>query len=61
MDERKVDVFVYPSWNDPPCLIGDLNTLHGNNSPRISRHHCPDGLCPRVSATRPADPREALE
>jgi amidase len=29
-------VLVYPSWNNPPRLIGDLNTPHGNNSPRIS-------------------------
>jgi amidase len=36
MDERKMDVLVYPSWNNPPRLIGDLNTPHGNNSPRIS-------------------------
>jgi amidase len=36
MDERKVDVLVYPSWNNPPRLIGDLNSPHGNNSPRIS-------------------------
>ena len=36
MDDAKVDVLVYPSWNNPPRLIGDLNTPHGNNSPRIS-------------------------
>ena len=36
MDERRLDVLVYPSWNNPPRLIGDLNTPHGNNSPRIS-------------------------
>lgn len=36
MDDAKLDVLVYPSWNFPPRLIGDLNTPHGNNSPRIS-------------------------
>jgi amidase len=36
MDDGKLDVLVYPSWNYPPRLIGDLNTPHGNNSPRIS-------------------------
>ena len=36
MDERRLDVLVYPSWNNPPRLIGDLNTPHGNNSPRLS-------------------------
>ena len=38
MDDAKLDVLVYPSWNFPPRLIGDLNTPHGNNSPRISPH-----------------------
>jgi amidase len=36
MDERRLDVLVYPSWNNPPRLIGDLNTPHGNNSPRLA-------------------------
>jgi amidase len=36
MDNARVDAIVYPSWNFPPRLIGDLNTPHGNNSPRIS-------------------------
>ena len=36
MDREKLDVLVYPSWNFPPRLIGDLNSPHGNNSPRIS-------------------------
>ena len=36
MDERRLDVLVYPSWNNPPRLIGDLNTPHGNNSNRLS-------------------------
>jgi amidase len=36
MDDLRLDALVYPSWNNPPRLIGDLNTPHGNNSPRIS-------------------------
>src|SRR5262249_13161924 len=36
MDDARLDTLVYPSWNNPPRLIGDLNTPHGNNSPRIS-------------------------
>src|SRR5262245_23303963 len=36
MDALRLDALVYPSWNNPPRLIGDLNTPHGNNSPRIS-------------------------
>jgi amidase len=36
MESAKVDVLVYPSWNFPPRLIGDLNTPAGNNSPRIA-------------------------
>src|SRR5215469_13092689 len=36
MDEARLDALVYPSWNNPPRLIGDLNSPHGNNSPRIS-------------------------
>src|ERR1051325_11642263 len=36
MDTAQLDALVYPSWNNPPRLIGDLNTPHGNNSPRIS-------------------------
>lgn len=38
MDEQKVDVIVYPSWNNPPRLIGDLESPHGNNSPIIAPH-----------------------
>ncbi len=32
MDSRKLDAFVYPTWSNPPRLIGDLNTPHGDNS-----------------------------
>jgi Asp-tRNA(Asn)/Glu-tRNA(Gln) amidotransferase A subunit family amidase len=36
MDGAKLDALVYPSWNNPPRLIGDLNTPHGNNSNRLA-------------------------
>jgi Asp-tRNA(Asn)/Glu-tRNA(Gln) amidotransferase A subunit family amidase len=32
MTAQKLDVFVYPTWSNPPRLIGDLNTPHGDNS-----------------------------
>jgi len=32
MDAEKLDGFVYPTWSNPPRLIGDLNTPHGDNS-----------------------------
>lgn len=36
MEEARLDALVYPTWNNPPRLIGDLNTPHGNNSPWLS-------------------------
>jgi Asp-tRNA(Asn)/Glu-tRNA(Gln) amidotransferase A subunit family amidase len=32
MDALTLDAFVYPTWSNPPRLIGDLNTPHGDNS-----------------------------
>lgn len=32
MDRLQLDAFVYPTWSNPPRLIGDLNTPHGDNS-----------------------------
>jgi len=32
MDRFKLDAFVYPTWSNPPRLIGDLNTPAGDNS-----------------------------
>ena len=32
MTKLKLDAFVYPTWSNPPRLIGDLNTPHGDNS-----------------------------
>ena len=32
MDKLGLDAFVYPTWSNPPRLIGDLNTPAGDNS-----------------------------
>ena len=32
MDRLKLDAFIYPTWSNPPRLIGDLNTPAGDNS-----------------------------
>jgi len=32
MDNLHLDAFVYPTWSNPPRLIGDLNTPAGDNS-----------------------------
>ena len=32
MDDGQLDALVYPTWSNPPRLIGDLNTPHGDNS-----------------------------
>jgi amidase len=32
MDAQKLDALVYPTWSNPPRLIGDLNTPAGDNS-----------------------------
>jgi amidase len=32
MDSMKLDALVYPTWSNPPRLIGDLNTPAGDNS-----------------------------
>jgi Asp-tRNA(Asn)/Glu-tRNA(Gln) amidotransferase A subunit family amidase len=34
--KHQLDALVYPTWNNPPRLIGDLNTPHGNNSNRLA-------------------------
>jgi Asp-tRNA(Asn)/Glu-tRNA(Gln) amidotransferase A subunit family amidase len=36
MDRERLDAFVYPTWSNPPRLIGDLNTPHGDNSQLFS-------------------------
>jgi amidase len=32
MEAANLDAFIYPTWSNPPRLIGDLNTPHGDNS-----------------------------
>lgn len=36
MDRYDVVALVYPTWNNPPRLVGDLRSPHGNNSPTLS-------------------------
>ena len=32
MDAMQLDALVYPTWSNPPRLIGDLNTPGGDNN-----------------------------
>lgn len=36
MDAQQLDAAIYPTWSNPPRLIGDLNTPHGDNSQLFS-------------------------
>jgi amidase len=36
MDGARVEALVYPTWNNRPRLIGDLNTPHGDNNQLFS-------------------------
>jgi len=36
LEVKKLDAMVYPTWANPPRLIGDLNTPHGDNSQDLS-------------------------
>jgi Asp-tRNA(Asn)/Glu-tRNA(Gln) amidotransferase A subunit family amidase len=36
MDSLQLDALIYPTWSNPPRLIGDLNTPHGDNSQQFS-------------------------
>ncbi|HMA23526.1 MAG TPA: amidase family protein, partial [Gemmatimonadaceae bacterium] len=36
MDRLQLDAVVYPTWSNPPRLIGDLSTPHGDNSQLFS-------------------------
>ncbi len=38
MAEQRLDALVFPTWSNPPRLIGDLNTPHGDNSQHLSPH-----------------------
>jgi amidase len=36
MDSQRLDALIYPTWSNPPRLIGDLNTPAGDNSQLFS-------------------------
>ena len=36
MDDNRLDALVYPTWSNPPRLIGDLNTPGGDNNQLFS-------------------------
>jgi Asp-tRNA(Asn)/Glu-tRNA(Gln) amidotransferase A subunit family amidase len=36
MDAAKIDAFIYPTWGNPPRLVGDLKSPAGNNSGMIA-------------------------
>jgi Asp-tRNA(Asn)/Glu-tRNA(Gln) amidotransferase A subunit family amidase len=38
MARHRLDALAYPTWSNPPRLIGDLNTPHGDNSQLFSPH-----------------------
>ncbi|MDH5325702.1 MAG: amidase family protein [Gammaproteobacteria bacterium] len=38
MDKQQLDALVYPTWTNPPRLLGDLDSPNGNNSPVIAPH-----------------------
>ncbi|MDX1405372.1 MAG: amidase family protein [Woeseiaceae bacterium] len=38
MREHDLDALVFPTWANPPRLIGDLNTPHGDNSQQLAPH-----------------------
>jgi Asp-tRNA(Asn)/Glu-tRNA(Gln) amidotransferase A subunit family amidase len=35
-EEQGLDAMIFPTWSNPPRLIGDLNTPHGDNSQDLS-------------------------
>ena len=39
-----VDALAYPTWSNPPRLVGDLDSPHGDNSQRIPPHTGMPGL-----------------
>ena len=38
MEEEKLDAIIYPTWSNPPRLIGDMDSPAGDNSQRIPPH-----------------------
>jgi Asp-tRNA(Asn)/Glu-tRNA(Gln) amidotransferase A subunit family amidase len=52
MDGAGVDAFVYPTWSNPPRLIGDMESPHGDNSQGIPPHTGMPGLSVPMGFTR---------
>ena len=38
MNQHNLDALIFPTWANPPRLIGDLNSPHGDNSQQIAPH-----------------------
>ena len=38
LDANNLDALIYPTWSNPPRLIGDKNTPHGDNSQHVAPH-----------------------
>ena len=38
MKKEQLEAFIYPTWSNPPRLIGDLESPHGDNSQKIPPH-----------------------
>lgn len=38
LDQHNLDALAYPTWSNPPRLIGDMNSPHGDNSQHVSPH-----------------------
>jgi Asp-tRNA(Asn)/Glu-tRNA(Gln) amidotransferase A subunit family amidase len=38
LDRHDLVAMIFPTWSNPPRLIGDLNTPHGDNSQDLSPH-----------------------
>jgi Asp-tRNA(Asn)/Glu-tRNA(Gln) amidotransferase A subunit family amidase len=36
MSEHRLDAFIYPTWANPPRLIGDLSTPPGDNNQNLA-------------------------
>jgi Asp-tRNA(Asn)/Glu-tRNA(Gln) amidotransferase A subunit family amidase len=44
MDRLELDAIIYPTWNNPPRKIGDMESPAGDNSQRIPPHTGMPGL-----------------
>ena len=52
MDEAGADAMVYPTWSNPPRLIGDMESPHGDNSQKIPPHTGLPGFTVPMGFTR---------